>query len=201
MGSTSNDQGVAADALVESALTRAITDLKGTYSFTRKISDGNYGSSDHFLSVQFGYAPDATAEEFLSEARDAAFKAKSIVYEQAGIEAHLDDLGILREVVQRHFPGTTPERQTTTVVNGDETESVSTGGDAVGPNPPNDPDDVRAMDPGPAKKAAQRANSDWARARYGTHPNEFWDNTTNKKYPNSPDYAHKTHKGVGFWVD
>lgn len=35
------------------------------------------------------------------------------------------------------------------------------------------------------------ANEEWARARFATNPEEFWDNRTNKRNPKAPDIKHR----------
>lgn len=189
------------ESKIMDTFTRAMTNFRGTFGFERKVSRGEYSNSDATtasIHVQFDYAPDATAEEFLAAAREAANYGKAIVFESLGIEAHFSDGGILMELVQDVFPGGTVEHSE--VVQRDPRDPQASTG--VGTTPPYTNEAVKAERDDDRKKAMRRENAVWAKARYETHPQEFYDNraTNAEKGWNSPDFMHKKHR-VGFYAD
>lgn len=170
----------------EIAVAEAAT-LKGTVSFTRKLSDGNYGSSDAFMSIQFDINSGDTGDVIIANARQAFTQAKAIVFEQLGIDHTLDESGVVVEQVRRAFPGSVVEPAP-------QTQTDADAGGGTGANPPfpsntTDPDQ-------------KRANKEWATDRFGTNPSEFYDNRPKKasgEYSSkSPDVKHKA-SGIGVW--
>jgi hypothetical protein len=159
-------------------------DLKGTVAFTRKVSDGNYGTVEGFMSVQFDITDNA--EAVIESARAAFLQAKAVVFEQLGIEHTLDESGVVVEQVRRAIPGT--------VVEPASAHATAPAGD-VAENPPHDPKTTDAD--------AKAANKEWALARYAAFPGEFYDNRPKKasgEYKaNSPDIKHKA-SGLGVWL-
>jgi len=159
--------------------------LKGTVTFERKVNLGSYESCTAAMFVQFDYASNTSESELIQKGRDAFFVAKSVVFEQLGIDAVLEDSGIVVELVKQSFPGTTAE-----VVAGapiTPVDPVAADGTTVSADPP-------------ADKTALKA---WALARFASHPQEFFDNRPKKaagEYnPKSPDLKHKaTGKGIWF---
>ena len=137
------------------------------------------------MFVQFDYASNTSESELIQKGRDAFFVAKSVVFEQLGIDAILEESGIVVELVKQNFPGTTAE-----VVAGapiTPVDPVAADGTTVSADPP-------------ADKTALKA---WALARFASHPQEFFDNRPKKaagEYnPKSPDLKHKaTGKGIWF---
>ena len=199
---TDMSQDNAVEALVQDAFTRALTNFKGTFSFERKISRGEYSNSDSqtaAMHVQFDYAPDASDEDFLAAASGAALHARSVVYQELGIDAHLDASGVLREVVNDAFPGATTE---TVTPDQRDTTRQAPASDGVGATPPYSDEEVGAAG-GDVLKSMRRENAAWAKARYETHPREFWDNRQKKAQNGwtSPDFTHKTYKKAGFYID
>jgi len=187
---------------VQDAFTRAFTNFKGTFSFERKVSRGEYSNSDSStaaIHVQFDYAPDASAEEFLATARDAAFRAKALVFEQLGIEAHAEN-GLVMEVVQEAFPGSTTENVSPDPQDDNEQRQAAAAG--VGSTPPHTDDEVKAAS-GEVLKAMRRENAKWAKARYETHPQEFKDQrpANAENGTNFPDFQHKKFWKAGFYLD
>lgn len=188
------------ESKIVDTFTRALTNFRGTFGFERKVSRGEYSNSDATtasIHVQFDYAPDATAEEFLSAAREAANYGKAIVFESLGLEAHFTDGGVLMELVQDSFPGATVEQHEH--VERDPRDPQVTG---VGYNPPYTNDQVKAERDDARKKAMRKENAAWAKARYESNPQEFYDNRASnaEKGWNGPDFMHKTHR-VGFYSD
>lgn len=172
-------------------LNRALSNFKGTFFFERMISYGDFNNAKFGISVQFDYPPDATSEQFFEAARLAAYQAKALVGQEAKLKFERDEEGTLHEVL-KSFPGAV-------VVTDSEAASPQTN---VPDSPPFDPQQIKTLPKGDEKTAQYNANSDWARERYNAgFQREFWDNRGDKKFPNSHDFAHKTHKGVGFWVD
>lgn len=167
-----------------------IATLKGTVSFTRKISDGNYGGSEAFMAVQFDIAQGDTPEDILANARAAFLQAKAVVFEQLGIDHTLNESGVVVEMARRAFPGSVIEPAPTTAAAPPEAPA---GGDTYLPPFPADTTD-------PAEK---KANKEWATARWYTHPEEFYDNRPRKasgQYKQTaPDVKHKT-TGIGVWL-
>lgn len=166
-----------------------IATLKGTVSFTRKISDGNYGGCEAFMSVQYDIAQGDTAEDIIATARNAFLQAKAVVFEQLGIDHTLDDSGVVVEVARRAFPGSVVEP----APSGPAPQAAPAGGGSD--NPPFAGDTTN-----PAEK---KANKEWATARYATHPHEFYDNRDKKasgQYKQTaPDVKHKS-SGIGVWL-
>lgn len=162
--------------------------LKGTVSFSRKLSDNNYGGSEGFMAIQFDIANGDTGEQIIANARSAFTQAKAIVFEQLGVDHTLDDSGVVVEMARRAFQGSVVEPAPKQAP----AAAPSTGGSTDEPPFPASTSDA----------AQKRANKEWAVARHGTHPNEFFDNTGKKASgefnSKSPDFKHKT-SGIGVW--
>jgi hypothetical protein len=189
----------AVENAVTDAFTRALTNFKGNYHFERTISRGEYSNSDKTTSgmhVQFDYAPDATAEDFLAVASEAALWAKAVVFQELKLEAHLDAGGVLHEVVNDAFPGSTTER-----IEPDPQDATRGPIEVAPPAPPHAKDVVDAASQD-MKKAMRKENAVWAEARYATHPGEFYDNRAKKAAEGwtSPDFTHKVSK-AGFYTN
>lgn len=187
-----------ADAAEQDALSRALTNFKGTISYEHKVNLGNYESATLGIYVQFDYAPDATAEQFANAARDATNRAKSVVWEGLGLEGYWEGEGVnaVLKLVQHEFPGAVVEVTETAA-----TPAVSAAD--VPASPPHAKADVDAASDA-MKKAMRKENSEWAKKRYAVAPREFFDNRAKKASgdygPNSPDFTHKDTR-VGFWDD
>lgn len=157
-------------------------DLKGTVSFTRKVSDGNYGSTEFFHAVQYDIPDPSDGEAIVAAANAAATIAKAVVFEQLGIEHTLDESGVVVEVVRRAFPGS--------VVEPAAAQAAPAGGNEP-PYPANTTD-----------AAQKKANKEWAEALYATNPAAFYDNRAKKASgefsAKSPDVKHKA-SGIGLW--
>jgi hypothetical protein len=156
---------------------------KGTVTFTRKVNLGSFESVDAGMFVQFDYTSGNTEAELIQRGRDAFFVAKSVVFEQLGIDAVLDDSGVLVELIKANFGGATvePVRDTPPEI---DTSNVQ---GTVGAEPPTT-----------GGKDALKA---WALARFASHPSEFFDNRPKKAAGefkgNAPDLKHKaTQKGI-----
>jgi len=164
-----------------------VNPLKGTVAFTRSISDGNYGKSEFFMSVQYDIPQGAEADVIIAAARNAALIAKGVTYEQLGIKDEIID-GIVVEVARQAFPGS--------VIEAPQGAAAPTG------QPPTGGADSPPF-AGDTKDAGEkRANKAWAEGRYATHPQDFYDNRPKKAdgsySEKSPDVKHKT-SGIGLW--
>lgn len=173
-----------------------IKTLTGTAYYSKKLNDGNYGSDEAGIHVQFDIDPEWSDELILSAARDAFVKAKATVYEQLGIKFSVTDEGVVAEaldaspaalaVVKEVFPGAT-------------VESVP---------------EAAAPADGPWYGKRGRSPSDKATGQpilingqdpwdvLATNPDLFYDNRPRKasgEYkPTSPDFKHKD-SGTGLW--
>lgn len=200
------------EAAVQDAFTRAFTNFKGTVHYSCKRSRGKYSDSDAEelgFHIQFDYAPDASGEEFLAVVTDNIVKAKGAVYMGLGRDVERDINGIPMDAntdsFLNAFPGAVIEtrEEVTPDPRDDRHEASASTTVTVGPKPPYSKKDLDALAKGSDElKAARNENTAWAKARYETHPGEFWDNRVGKKYENSPDFAHKDKEWpAGFWVD
>lgn len=187
----------------------ALQNLKGTVSFTRKVNDGNYGTNDAFMAMQFDVPANMDADkvgaEIIKRATDAFFACKAVVFDQLGIEAMLDDSGVLVEVVTKAFPGTVHESAPAP-------SQPSAAVAAAAPAPA--AGEVNATTPWPASKSAveigrngkERSTDEftaWAKERFQVAPQEFFDNRSKKasgEYKaGAPDIKHKDTK-AGVWL-
>lgn len=193
------------DNTLQDAMAAALSNLKGTFQFSRKINLQNrgldYENVEAACFVQFDYPTDLmdaspeAAEAWLALSRQAANYAAAVVYERLGIEA-VKEGDVLREVF-KEFPGAVV---TEGALKGDDRPVQ---GVTASKNPPYTQAEVKNMG-GAEMKAARKENSTWAAARYESHPQEFFDNRSKKandpSWSTSPDFTHKDSR-VGFWVD
>lgn len=159
-------------------------EFKGTVSFTRKISDGQYGSSDFFHAVQYEIVDPKDSAAIVAAANAAATIAKAVVFEQLQVEHQLDESGVVVEMVRRAFPGSVIQPK----------QDAASGSSSSSDSPPW---------PSDTKDASQkRANKEWATALFATSPTSFYDNRDKKasgEYSEkSPDVKHKI-SGIGLW--
>lgn len=190
------------DRSLQDMMVTALSNLRGTFSFQRKVNYQNrgldYESAEAFCSVQFDFPPELmagdpdSASTWLAVARQAANYATAVVAEKLGLEVSRDEDGVLREVF-KEFPGA--------VVTKGALKSESTV--TASAKPPYSQAELKGMGDDELK-AARKENSAWAKARYDSHPQEFFDNrkkkATDDTWANSPDFTHKDSR-VGFWND
>lgn len=62
-----------------------VKNLTGTVSFSKKISDGNYGGEEAGFYLQFEVAPEDSISDIVSKAQDAAAIVKQHVYAELGV--------------------------------------------------------------------------------------------------------------------
>lgn len=181
------------------SLVSSETQNTGVVSFSRKVSVRPYESAEAAIFVQFAIPTEGSAEEqrteLIANARAAFFAAKALVFDELGLEFDVQD-GVVRELINSHFGATTevvaeaPQQVAAAPAPAAaEAAPASSAGDS--PTPPY-PTDTR-------DKSERDANKKWALARIASHPNEWWDNRTNKKNPKGPDYKHK-ETGMGVWL-
>ncbi len=174
---------------------------KVTVGFEHTVIRGEYGDGKSVASIYVQVDvppasdnPEADDEAWLVAVNDAWARAKASVFKQLGVPAKLED-GIVMAVIQENFPGAVTESGALPPT------SAGAPVDAVGPTPPHSKDEVNAASPD-MKKAMRRENATWAKARYATHPREFWDNRAKnaENGTNYPDFNHKD-SGAGFYAD
>ena len=103
------------------------TTRKVGVTFSRKLSDGNYGGSEASAWVEGNVAIDANPAEIAEALGNLYTSAKAAVLDELGVEWHIDtDTGLVRETatpfvstqhaqaaVERAFTGTTSETPST----------------------------------------------------------------------------------------
>lgn len=174
-----------------------VQELVGSFSFSRKVQVRQYETAEAFVNIQFPIPIDGDPEqigaEIIANARTAAFQAKSLVFEELGLEFEVGPDGAIRELLDQKFGKVTEVIETTATE-----AAVTTSSDeaTVGPRPPHGWE--------PRSKDEKADNAAWAKARFATHPNEFWDNRPKKQSgeykSTAPDLKHKDTK-TAFWLD
>jgi hypothetical protein len=153
--------------------------LKGTVSYARKVSDGNYGTVECSVFMQADIAPGADADAIDVALKAAAFTAKAHVLEQLGLAVRVDELGVIREL----------ER----VLDAKVVETKTSGA---------------APKPAARKAQADDKEAMWAELHNeyqssGTstgNTKSYWDNREGKRNPKAPDFKHK-QTGEGLWLN
>lgn len=74
-----------------------VNGYKVTAHFSRKVSDGNYGGTEAAVWVEGNIGEGATAADIAREAARLFLPARTAVYDELGIEAEVDENGVLRE--------------------------------------------------------------------------------------------------------
>lgn len=184
-----------ADQSLNDLIARALGYVKTTISF--ESSNKNYGNGDSVhISRQMQFDPNSTEDEWLDQARALRDSVQALAYESLGIQAARDESGVIVRLNEQRLmeavPGSTrvPEDDVATT--------------AVVPfNPPHTKEEVDDASDAIAK-AMRKENTEWAKDRYyGGFEREFYDNRESnaaKGYDTAPDFKHKTHKHVGFWL-
>lgn len=170
--------------------------LKHTVSFTRKLSDGNYGTNEAFFALQFDTALGASFEDIQAHAMTAFAAVKAVVLEQLGLGYDIDDQGVIREDHNKVVAAAAPAPDAVTQV-----REVFGGGEAVeNGNVVNISDAI----PSDLKSWSKKDQTDWLTSRLASHPNEFFDNRLKKQSgeysDRAPDFKHKK-TGLGLWSD
>jgi hypothetical protein len=166
--------------------------LIGTVSFSRKVSDGNYGGSDAFFALQFPIEQGDQPVDISRKANTAYGTCKAMVNAQLGLPVEDE---IAAALIQDAFgPGVTVVENVTPISAAPSYAPAPQAEATVGPNPPF---------PGSYKdlsKDQNDANKEWAKARFASNPEEFFDNRAPgaKTHPKGPDIKHKA-TGVAAW--
>lgn len=77
-------------------------ELQGTVGFSRKVNLGNYQSAEASIFIQFPINPKDDGTVIIARAMDAFFQAKSVVFDQLGIEYNVED-GVIIESLRQQF--------------------------------------------------------------------------------------------------
>lgn len=168
--------------------------IRHTVGFSRKKNLGNYESVDASIFLQFETHPDTPLGEIISEAQSMWDVAAAAVFERLDLPYEIDpETGVVTEdksaaaaaSLEAAFaaPAAAPTER-------------KVGPNAVG---------VGEMPPFPENtddKSQRRANATWAKARFETHPSEFFDNRADKANgtvpERRPDIKHRK-SGVAAW--
>lgn len=176
----------------------SVDHLTGTVTFSRKVSVRQYESAEASIFVQFEIptegSPEQQRAELLANARAAYFSAKALVFQELGLEFTVGEDGVIREVLQKNFgkvTEVTPNELANVAMDSQTSSTPFAEPTATEPNAPY-PTDTQ-------DKNERNANKKWAVARIASHPDEWWDNRTNKRNPKAPDYKHK-ETGMGVWL-
>lgn len=167
-------------------MTEAIATLTGTAQFSRKVSDGNYGSAEAGIFVQFEIDPNDT-EATTVNARDAFFQAKGAVFDQLDIAYDVREGGYVMELLDRKLGPLTDVTPGATAVSTPSTASSGRGTPPPSYVPPAPPNGDRPQ---------SCANCGGA---------DFYDNRAKKASgdykPNAPDYKCSAKGcGKGVWL-
>lgn len=153
------------------------------FRFNKRVQTKQYEPAEAAVSIPFTVNQDDTDEDILAKGRAAALSAKALVYSELGLDMVLEEregATILTEVVRRELPGS----------------EIVQGGSSigVGPTPP--------FDPQTTDRDQRSKNEDWGKARFASHPDEFYDNRpgieSGKMNPKAPKVKHKT-TGIAVW--
>lgn len=155
--------------------------LKHTVFFSRKISDGNYGSEEASWFLQFDTNLGAAFESIQAEAMTAFTACKSVVLEQLGIGYELGENGTIVETGKPVAAQRDAVSQAREAFGGGNVVTGDFGGSDT-----YDAEQVKAM-----KSDDQQV---WLKARLESHPREFYDNRKKKESgefsSKAPDYKH-----------
>lgn len=165
-------------------------------SYKRTIQTKQYETATAELFIS--QPADENPDNWASQANEAFGLVKSVVLDQLGLDYEISE-GIIKEtgVAPRVI---TPAQATANVGQVFDTTSTvaapsaSGGADRPPHSVPQNRDESQAQ-----PKAEKDANVAWGKARFQTHPDEFYDNRGNKKNPNGPDLKHKS-TGLGLWL-
>lgn len=174
--------------------------IKVTVGFERSIKVRDYETAKCSVFIQGDVPLDATQDQIEAAARDAAFQAKSIVFDELGIEFSVDDNSVVREAIERQLG---PTQQVATVPR-------SRGGGGRGARrsaeAPTSADTVPAEPATPAPTSNDKPIvRDEACPKCGHADRKFWDNRQDKAEgkvkANYPDWkcAEKSCR-AGVWL-
>ena len=161
-----------------------------TARFSQKIQRQQYEPTE--ASIEVSMDVEGTDTDAIEKvATDLFATAKAQVYAELQMPCSYDsELGIIVadavEVVTQAFPGAT------TTAGGVPAGATNLGDVAAGP-----PDAVDER--GNSVTGNDAPNRAWAKQRFLTNPEEFYDNRGNKRNPKGPDIKHKA-SNVAAWL-
>lgn len=169
-------------------------DLTYTASFTRKVSRGEYSNQDAseetlFVQVNVPANTDPQSDEGQIAMRSAMNAAKVRVLDSLGIPYEMSESG---EIEEAPGAGKTAEDMVRAVFGQNvqtNAPTASASEASVGKEPP-------FIDP-VEKSDEEFANRGWAKERFKSNPNEFFDNRKDKTNPKAPDIKHKDYRRGG----
>jgi hypothetical protein len=167
---------------------------RGSIGFRRVVQVRQYESCEASIHIDFDV--DSTdINQTMANAKAAMFNAKAFIFEELGLELTVDEGGVVREVLNKHF-GKVTEVTPTAAVSGQSEkatpaaiEAPATAGAATEP-----PFPVSTTN-----RDEKAANKKWALADIKLNPEAWFDNRDNKKSDRSPDYKHKSN-GMAVWL-
>jgi len=168
--------------------------LRHTVGFGRKRSDGNYGGTDATIFLQFEMPSEAPLADVLQKADEVWDVAAAAVFERLGVAYEIDpDSGRVTEDLGARAESEA-EAAFTAAFEAAPVPTETPSGQGVGQFPPF-PVDTQ-------DKGQQDANQSWAKARFASNPEEFYDNRAKKQSgeykPTAPDAKHKK-LGINVW--
>lgn len=188
-----------------------------TVSFTRKVSDGKFGSQEATWFLQFDTPKGIDDGELIAIAEQKIQRCKSVVLEQLGVEFTVNESGVIIELAPE-LPTNTPARPTgkVKVVEAGIGQTVKAlenafGGVEVAEDPdgvvvqfPDRTDrDPDVVPPAASNAIPEKPSREWLLARLESHPQEFYDNRQKKasgQYKDSAaDFKHKA-TGAPLWL-
>lgn len=183
-------------AKVEAPVTNSMI---ATVGFNRKVSVRQYESAEASIFIQTEVSMD-DPEQSLKNIQESFFTAKSVVFEQLGIPFEIGEGGVIRELINKHLGPVTEVKQSS---------APQEDSGARSPAEPSAGADAQSQPPFPSRttdKNEKAANIEWAKARYKSNPDEFYDNRESNAEKRAagaqrvgPDFKHKT-SGVGYWL-
>jgi len=178
----------------------------GTVVFERTVRVREFESAKAGVFIQFELPDPAQAngsygEQVLKQIGDAFFQAKTVVFDELGLDFNVDAGGVVREAINATLGQVTevqaPRQQP---------KQIAAAAPAPQPAPQPQPAPVAVDQSQPpydsrtSDRQEKSANARWAKARLESHPDEFWDNRNDKRNPKAPDFKHKD-SGIGVWLD
>lgn len=152
-----------------------VTEPRVTISFSRKMSPKQFESAEAsiFIQVPIGLV-EATPEGIESAAKPLYALAKSLVFDELGVDYGIDPTTntVVEKLTQRVGAEVVAERPTAQR--------------AAGNRPPT------------AKRVSADVEALWA--DWESDPTQWWDNREDKRNPRAPDFKHKK-TGAGLWLN
>lgn len=164
-----------------------LTGPKVTVGFTRKIQVRDYESAEATIFVEVPTVPgdfvaaDGTLDKdaLVAASKSAFFAAKSVVFEQLGLQMSVTEEGVVMEVLERELGSTVEIGAAPRTTEARSQAGAKSGGPTAGgvPAPPSSKDDL------------------WA--ELSEQPKRWFDNRVGKKNPKSPDFKRKGNPAPG----